>query len=322
MIEALESASRLVVRAKLSPTLGSTFQPTGFPDLGPAEFDRPLRANGELTVRRALLVESVQSMANRFEEVGWDGPAQRPVTAIERLPYLEVRSTDGEFLSSSRLEPHRLAGAYVKDASIDGNEAGKWMVERLGVKTGVPLDWPAIYAGVFELDPLCLVHGVFFSDPEWSAFGNPKVRRAISASIEAHDVQAAVSGGVKRDDVRPEVGEGRGAKEGYGFVPFGRTEYTAAEIVLSAVVDLSQIRGYGLSAERTQLVALICLWELSSLLGSPLRPRTACDLEVLEIEVSRPDGFELPSPTDLADAIQRLDPQVEQPGARTATWGG
>jgi CRISPR-associated protein Csb1 len=320
MIEDLADAPRLVVRAHLQPTVGSTFQPTGFPDLGAAEFQRPVRVDGQLEIRSALLVESVQSMANRLEERGWDAAARAPRPPLGRLPYVEVRGTDGGFLSASRLEPHRLAGAYIKDAEFDGRKAQDWMIERLGVRKGVPLDWRTIYAGMFELDPLCLVHGVFFSDPTWTPFGNPRVRRAIAATIEAHDVQPVVSGGVKRDDVRPEVGEHGGTREGYGFVPFGRTEYTAGELLLSAVVDLGQIRGYGLDGERTRLLTLIALWELASLLEGPLRLRTACDLDPVEVTVATPEGFVLPPTDKLATEIAAIDPSTERSEPWTVVW--
>jgi CRISPR-associated protein Csb1 len=234
---------------------------------------------------------------------------------------VEVRDSEGEFLSASRLEPHRLAGAYIKDAQIDGRSAQNWMIEQLGVQPGVPLDWRKIYAAVFELDPLCLLHGVFFSDPKWAAFGNPKVRRAVAATIEAHDVQPVVSGGVKRDDVRPEVsGEGHTAREGYGFVPFGRTEYAAGDVLLSAVVDLGQIRGYGLAGERTRLLTLIALWELGGLLEAPLRLRTACDLEPVEVTVSSPVGFALPRTDELAAEIGAIETGTERSGPWTVVW--
>jgi len=311
MIDALDGEPRAVIRAELRSLLGSTFQPTGFPDLGAAEFERP----GDSGMR-SLLVESVQSLANHLEAVGWDEAGQSPSAAIASLPYVEVRDGQDRFLSSSRLEPHRLAGAYVKDAVLEGRKAGPWMIERLGVAKGVPLDWRHIYAQLFQLDPLCLLHGVFFSDPAWSDYGNPKVRRAISAVVEAHDARPVVSGGVKRDDVNPTAGEGRAAEAGYGFVPFGRTEYTAQRIELRAVVDLEQIRGYGLELEETRLLVLIALWELATLLEHPLRLRTACDLEATTVEALRPEGFSLPVASDLAREVSAVDVRFQEPGAR------
>jgi CRISPR-associated protein Csb1 len=317
MIDALDGAPRVVIRATLRPILGSAFQPTGFPDLGPAEFERPG------TDGRSLLVESVQSLANHLEATGWDATQQRPVEAIASLPYVEVRDGEDRFLSSSRLEPHRLAGAYIKEAKLDGSKAGKWMIERFGVKKGVPLDWRGIYAHLFALDPLCLLHGVYFSDSAWTPYGNPKVRRAISAAIEAHDARPIVSGGVKRDDVNPQTDakEGRETKGGYGFIIFGRTEYTAADIELRAVIDLEQIRGYGLDPSETELLMLLALWELATLLERPLRLRTACDLETIEATASRPDGFALPSCSELERALIASSVRFEEPGARTVRWG-
>lgn len=303
MIDTLRGEPRLILKAKLKPVAGSSFQPTGFPDLGPAEFERP-GADGEPD--KALLVESVQSLANRLEDIAWDNEAQKPAAPISSLPYVEVKEKggDGHFLTSSRLEPHRLAGAYIRSSKIDGKEGDKWLIEQSGVEKGRPLDWSALYRFLFDLDPLCLIHGVFFSSPKWADFGNPKVRRAVTAVIEAHGVQPLVSGGVKRDDVNPTKGEKRGSTEGFGFVPFGRTEYTAEEIELTVVIDLEQIRGYGLGKEESDLLTAIALWEVVSLLDRPLRLRTACDLELDgEQVVTRPDGWELPPAADLESLI-------------------
>jgi CRISPR-associated protein Csb1 len=312
MIDALADANRLVVDARLRPVIGSTFQPTGFANLGAAEFRRP---GGP----PSLLVESVQSMTNHFEALGFDAAARRPIDLLERLPWIAVVGTDsGEHLTSSREEPHRLAAAYVRDAAVDGERGLVWLAGRLGLRPRAPLDWPSIYASVFQLDPLCLLHGVFFSDKGFH--GNPKVRRALSAVIEAHDVVPVVSGGLKRDDVQFTSAEGQGAEEGYGFVPFGRTEYSAREIVLSASLDLAQLRGYGLGPDATRLLTLLAIWELRALLDGPLRLRTACDLEVEDVAVRRPDGYELPAVTDLERAIEAADVAFDEPGARRGTW--
>lgn len=316
-MQALTNEDRVIVHARMSPIVGSVFQPTGFPDLGAAEFERP-SANG--TTEPALLVESVQSLANHLEATAWDASGDRPVETVSRLPYVEVRNPEDRFLTSSRLEPHRLAGAYIKNADVDGEKVGDWMIERLGVVKGVPLDWRGIYRGIFEMDPLCLIHGVFFSDTRWKDYGNPKIRRAVTAVMEARDARPVVSGGVKRDDVNPTVGEGRSAKEGYGFIPFGRTEYTAAEITLGVSVDLQQIRGYDLGDAETELLIALALWEVASLLEAPLRLRTACDLVVDSIDVGRPSGWNLPTADALAEIITSSKVKFESGGARSATF--
>jgi len=300
MINGLDAESRVVLKATYTPTVGSTFQPTGFPDLGPAVFNRP-SANG--TAHEAVLVESVQSLANHLESTAWDRSEDRPVEAFAALPYVEVRGAGDRFLTSSRLDPHRLAGAYVRNASLDGKSMVSVVTERLGLEEGAPMDWRRAYEGVLALDPLCLIHGVFFSDPKWRNYGNPKVRRAVTAVMEAHGARPVVSGGVKRDDVNPTKGESRTSTEGYGFVPFGRTEYTAERIELGVAVDLEQMRGYGLGEAETGLLIAVALWELRTLLDRPLRLRTACDLELEDIEVRRPAGWKLPAASDLASEI-------------------
>jgi CRISPR-associated protein Csb1 len=311
MIDALDDAARLVVDARLRPVIGSTFQPTGFANLGAAEFQRP---GGP----PSLLVESVQSLANHFESLGFDGATRQPIPLLEQLPWIAVLAADGgQHLTSSREEPHRLASAYVRDAEIAGEGGLAWLVRRLGLLPGLPLDWRLIYAAIFQLDPLCLLHGVYFSK---GFRGNPKVRRALSAIIEAHDVAPVVSGGLKRDDVQLKSSPGQGAEEAYGFVPFGRTEYTAHEIVFSASLDLEQLRGYGLEPAATRLLTLIAVWELRSLLDGPLRLRTACDLELEQVTVRRPDGYELPGRLELQHEIASVDVTFDEPGVRVATW--
>ena len=106
---------RLRFETRLRPALGSVFQPTGFPDIGAAKFER-FTEDGEL--QEALLVESVQSMANRLEATAWDSAANQPVELLAPLPYVRVhrKQAPEEFLTSSRLEAHRLASAFIRES--------------------------------------------------------------------------------------------------------------------------------------------------------------------------------------------------------------
>jgi CRISPR-associated protein Csb1 len=315
-IDALDGAARLVVDAQLSPVVGSTFQPTGFANLGAAEFRR---ADGTPEGNPSLLVESVQSLPTHMEALAFDPAAREPISLLADLPWLDiVAADDARHLTSSREEPHRLAAAYVRDATLDGQSGLELVRERLGLRPRTPLDWRAIYAAIFQLDPLCLVHGVFFSSPGFH--GNPKVRRALTAVIEAHGVRPVVSGGLKRDDVQFSPGKEHGAGEGYGFVPFGREEYTADEIVFTASIDLTQLRGYGLDAAATRLLTLLAIWDVVALLDGPLRLRTACDLQVDSVVVRLPAGFELPTREDLEAEIAAVGVTFDEPGRRTGTW--
>lgn len=268
--------SRHVVRAPLRPILGSTFQPTGFPDLGAATFTRFVGAERVPSV----LVESVQSMANRLESVAWDEATDEPVAEVRGLPYVRVvRSGSGEFLTSSRLEAHRLASPYVHMSTLDGQAMFGEIGTRLKLVKDTPHDRRAMARAVAGLDPFCLVHGVFFSHKDW--WGQPKFPRAVSGVIEAHDVERAISGGRKSDRVRLGLDGDKGATaEGFGSVPFHRTEWTAKEIWASFVVDVELLGSYGLPAPVPRLLEVLALWEIRGLLDGGLRLRTACDLEL------------------------------------------
>jgi CRISPR-associated protein Csb1 len=281
------TAHRTVLTAELTPLAGSRFQPTGFPDLGAAEFDT---ADG----RKALIVESAQSMANRLEATTWDDARADQAEALAALPYVKIVGKDGEFLSSSRLEAHRLASAYIMKGTIGGTTSIDWMRDRLGLAAGKPLDHRAVARACFMLDPVSLLHGVFFAVKVWP--WQPKIARAVTSFIEAYDVRPVVSGGVKRDHVNNEA-KGGATSEGYGTVPHHRVEYTARQITAFFTVDHEQFHSYGLSEPATALLEALADFEIASLLDGGLRLRTACDLTVGTVDGNKPD---------LAEAAQRV----------------
>ncbi|MBW3640222.1 MAG: type I-U CRISPR-associated protein Cas7 [Actinobacteria bacterium] len=285
---------------RLQPLAGARFQPTGFPDVGPALFQRPV---GEHDWQDCLLLESAQSMANHLEATSWDEGVHAPVSAFADLPYVRVVGTDGGYLTSSRTEPHRLAAGFVKDSALNGVNMRNVIKERLGLRDDSPRAPRDIALAVFALDPMCLVHGVFFAESAKVWPGQPKVARALTAFVEAHDVRPAVSGGVKRDDVRHSVADTGGAKEGYGFVPFHRTEYVARDIVASFALDLDQLASYGLPEPATALLAAAARWEVRRLLDGGFRPRTACDLTV--VDTASVDAV-LPPLEQLTDELSTL----------------
>lgn len=316
------SPKRTIIRARLEPVAGSRFQPTGFPDLGAATFERPL---SDGTTERCLLVESNQSMANRLEGVAWDPTSESPSAVVARLPWVRVvAASDGEYRASSRTESHRLASAFIKD-SKDGS--GTSMVEvirtRLALEDDKPLAPRKIASAVFGLDPFCLIHGVFFADKRWP--GQPRITRAVTASIEAHGVYEAVSGGVKRDLVRHAINDkdDGGSKEGYGSVPFSRVEYTAREIVATFVLDLALLDSFGLPRAARDLLEAIALWEIRTLIDEGLRLRTACDLALAEPGSLDDD---LPSADELEGRISAdIDESVGLFGGEVpleVTWAG
>jgi CRISPR-associated protein Csb1 len=271
------NAYRTVLEVDLAPIAGSLFQPAGFPDLGAAEF-------GD----NHLLVESAQSMANWLESTTWSAATNDQVSELAGVPYVRVVSPDKSFLSSSRLEAHRLASAYILNGTIDGGNGETWMEQQLGLVKGQPLDYRAVARACFRLDPVSLVHGVFFARKNWP--WQPKISRAVTSFIEASSVKAAVSGGVKRDVVVNEA-KGGATAEGYGTVPHHRVEYTADKITAYFTVDHAQFRSYGLSQPATRLLEAIADFEIATLLDKGLRLRTRCDLVVNQVtKGERPDA--------------------------------
>lgn len=272
------TANRSVLEADLAPIAGSLFQPTGFPDLGAAEF-----GDGQ------LLVESAQSMANWLESTTWDEATNDQVPELAGVPFMRVVDKEGTFLSSSRLEAHRLASAYVMDGKIGDADGRDWLPGQFGLVKGQPLDYRAVARACFRLDPVSLVHGVFFAQQKWP--WQPKITRAVTSFIEAAGVRAAVSGGVKKDVVVNEAKPGDTAK-GYGTVPHHRVEYLADKITAYFTVDHQQFRSYGLSEAATALLEAITDFEIATLLEGGLRLRTRCDLVVREVRGERPDTGE------------------------------
>jgi CRISPR-associated protein Csb1 len=292
--------TRYIYDVELAPLFGSTFQPTGFPDIGAATFTR-YQDGREVD---ALLVESVQSMANRLEDTAWDSAQNQPVEAVSGLPYVRVvRAKTDQFLTSSRLEAHRLASPFVHTATLNGKPMVDVIKEQLDLQDDTPLNYPAMAAAVAQLDPFCLLHGVFFTQKQW--LGQPRFTRTISGVIEAHDVQRAVSGGRKSDHVRHHLGqEGEGGTaEGYGSVPFSRIDWTAKRIVASFAVDIELLRSYGLPNTATEALETLALWEIRNLIDGGLRLRTACDLGLVSPVTAR-SGPELPVAGELTDKLQ------------------
>lgn len=293
----IDVTNRLVLEVELVPMAGSRFQPTGFPDLGEALFQKPIRDNGHVRWVDALLVDSAQSMANRLEAVGWDSGADQPHPVLEGLPWVRVIDGEGRYLTSSRTEAHRLASAFVKDSTLDGVGMKQVIRERLNLVDDRPLSQREIAAAVFALDPLCLIHGVFFAESAQVWPGQPKITRALTAFVEAEDVRPADSGGVKRDHVRHSLDDAKGGtSEGYGTVPFARREFTAARLTASFTLDRAQLHSYGLGDAATDLLEAIALWEVRSLLDGQLRLRTACDLMPV-------DEVDLPAVDELSQRI-------------------
>lgn len=315
---ALDNQPRLLIEADLQPIQGTRFQPTGFPDLGAAEYDGP---DGQ----RMLLVESAQSMANRLEMVCWDSVADDWVSALAGLPYIRVLDGSGRALTNSVLEAHRTNSPYILE-SRDTRVMDMLKRELAGMEEGA-VDIRKLARVLLRHDTNALLHGVFLAKSDLAG-GRLRLPRALSAFIEAAGVGAVHSGGVKNDHVHPGGGdEGQTAKEGFGNVPFSRTEYVAPRITAFFNLDLAQIRGYRLGREAEYLLFALALFKIRRFLETGLRLRTACDLDCRSIRVTRPAGFSLPMTQELADALPSLiadvfkDVPIEQ-RVTQVNWSG
>jgi CRISPR-associated protein Csb1 len=272
--DSLKDAPRLLMEVRLRPIQGYRFQPTGFPDLGPARYKA--YRNGDTA--EMLLVESPQSVANRLEKVCWDTAAEALFPELQGMPYVRVNRPDGSHLTNSILEAHRLNSPYILE-SADTTVFNK-LREEVGVMEVGPVDIRRLAQTVFKYDPNAVLHGVF---------------------IEALDVQDAANGGVKNDHVNPK-GD---TSAGFGNVPFHRTEFTAKELIAYFNLDLAQLRGYRLDAAAEEFLIALALFKINRFLKSGLRLRTACDLEPVDgLKVTRPDSFTLPEETTVTESLK------------------
>lgn len=291
-LDALKDSPRLLIEAGLKPVQGTRFQPTGFPGIGAAEYDGP---DGE----KMLLVESAQSMANRLETVCWDDVQDTWQPPLSGLPFIRVLNDKGDILTNSVLEPHRINSPYILEGK-DKTVFDRLKAELADMNEGI-VDIKKLARTLLSLDTNALLHGVFLAKKNLAG-GRLRLPRALSSFIEAEQVKVAASGGVKNDAVNP---SGDTAK-GFGNVPFARDEYVSPKITAYFNIDLAQLRGYGFSATVTELLIALSLFKVRRFLECGLRLRTACDLDVDSISVTRPDGFDIPEVADLENALPDL----------------
>ncbi len=285
----LDAAPRLLIEATLKPSQGHRFQPTGFPNLGAATYKAP---NGV----EMLLVESAQSVANRLEAVCWDDVADDWVAPLKGLPVVKVMIDEKSSLTNSIIEAHRLNSPYILEG--DDKSVFKFLEKELSDQAEGRVDIKKLAATLFKLDTNSVLHGVFLAKKDLAG-GRLRLPRALSGFIEAEGVGIASSGGVKNDSVNP-----RGdTSKGFGNVPFSRDEFTAETIKAYFNLDLAQIRAFGLGAEAERLLIAIALFKIRSFLVEGLRLRTACDLDLIALEVTRPKGFVVPDLSVLKDEL-------------------
>ncbi len=288
----LADAPRLLLQAELKPLQGDRFQPTGFADLGSARYTL---ADGT----EMLLVESAQSVANRMEIAVWDEAGDDLIADLRGLPYIRVKTENNSPLTNSILEAHRINSPYILEGK-DKKVFDLLKKEAAGLEVG-PVKLNQLANIVFKYDANAILHGLFLS-------GRLRLTRVLSGFIEASAVRVAESGGVKNDRVDPSGKHyGGGADQGFGNVPYPRTEFTAGNITAYFNLDLALLRGYGLGQSATHLLIALALFKIRRFLSTGLRLRTACDLEVKgNLVVTRPEGFTVPGETELLGECKAL----------------
>lgn len=260
----LDTASRLLVEAELKVATGGggRFQPTGFPDLGPALFRGADGANW-------LLVESPQSMANRLEMACWDEAEECFDEVCNGIPFIRSEVTvDLQTSATSTVqESHRLSSPYILAGKlkVGDNDQELWQIlnsnegQGLGLMENRPFLLRNHAAKLLKLDPSSLLHGVWLST-KIKGNGNKalcggKVRfpRLLSAYIEASSPSSANYGGVKRERVMDANSEGQNAESGFGSIPFPRSDFVSPKITAYFSLDLQLLRTLALG-KRTERV--------------------------------------------------------------------
>lgn len=284
----LEETPRILLEAELRPAQGERFQPTGFADLGAAQYTRPDGTD-------MLLVESAQSVANRLEKTCLDGDGPELASELSGLPYVVATLTGAEqpVRTSSLVEAHRIGSPYF----LLNKKFRDRLAQEMKYNPKRPLEWKPIYATLFKYDPNSLLHGVFLSLLEG---GRVRAPRAVTGFIEAEDVKKVISGGVKNSPVDPkgelQVAEAEAGERGvYSNVPYSRIEFTAKSIKAYFNIDLALIRGYGLGEPAFRLLTALALLKIRRFLSAHLRLRTACDfLMRKDVVATMPSGFAMP----------------------------
>ncbi len=294
MFEPIRNAKRLLVEVGLKPLQGSRFQPTGFPDIGAAEYKLP---DGT----RMLLVESAQSMANHLEAAVTqpDGEIIDELTGLSYVRAILTGKADAK--TTSLIESHRINSPWIVN-SLKGT-----LCEEMGLAedSQKAINWQQVARVLFKYDFNSLIHGAFLVGID----SRLKLPRALSAFIEASNVMEAVSGGVKFDHIDPSgktvSPENKTSKDVIGNVPFHRIEYTAEKITACFNLDTGLIRSYQLGEDAFDLLVAVSLLKVLRFLSAGTRLRTACDLAVDgPVKATSPDGFFIPREEDLVEFIK------------------
>lgn len=295
----LPRSPRIRIECEMKPVQGFRFKPTGFPSLGAAEYE----AEADDGTVKCLVVESTQSMANYLEDVCMhDG---RPVSVLADMPVITLADKDGKFIANTMTEAHRINSSYMLKNKHDTTLMDMLKSEFGDGKAGIS-DFARF---LFKHDTATLLHGTWLPN---ISNGEYRITRMLSAFIDATGVSPAEYGGVKNDSLDStgkKDGKG-GSTEGYGNVPLPPIrDYTAKSITLYFSINLQLLRSYGLGEAAEEFMLALAVWKIRILTRHETEFRSGCDLRAVDITVTAPAGYDLPSmdeaEADLARCIKR-----------------
>jgi CRISPR-associated protein Csb1 len=282
----LPKASRLLIRARLAPLQGSRFQPTGFPRSRRRALP-PARTAPRCcwSSRRSRWRTAWRPRAGTKRRASWS-------SRCGACPTVDVWE-EGQQLTNSLMEaPPPQLGLHREERLSADARAGDRLLQRTS-----PSNREKLVKAVCKFDPNALLHGVFLE----SIAGVLRLPRALSGFIEA---PRRARGRQRRREERQrsrEQGRGRRGQDADGgrglrqTFPITESSSPAAEIDAFFNLDLAQLRSYRLPAATTKLLYALAIYKIQAFLDRGLRLRTACDFQVLGVEVTRPEGVTLPS---------------------------
>lgn len=287
MLNKLKNSSRLLVEASLAPIQGERFQPTNFPDQQAALYKAPRRnrdgkpdvdSNGIPIYEDVLLVESAQSMANRMERVCWKDEADGSNRVgdynedCRGIPYVLAMDMNGQKLTASTLEAHRLASPYIWKTRPVKN-LDRPLPDFLKIKFELQenrlVPWKKVANTLLMVDPGCLLHGIWFSDKDFSG-GKVRLTRTLTGFIEARNPQPVNYGFQKRDPVsdRTDRDAGQTAEFGFGSVIGPMQDFTSDDIRAYFQLDVERLHSYGLPDDMFEALLAWGLYKIRKVLST------------------------------------------------------
>jgi CRISPR-associated protein Csb1 len=178
------SGSKAAIRTKilLQPVAGpdaKVFPATHLKGVYAEEFRNVSDGAGGFRKSKAVLIDSVQSQANRLEQVLLDAVTSREIS----LPMFSLQ-VDGHTVTSLDA-PHRVYDAFFWDATLNGQNFRESDIGRSLVNA-----WPKSAHAMFKYAPTALLFGAW--DSRAGGLRGARFPRAIESEIVALDAEIGV----------------------------------------------------------------------------------------------------------------------------------